>query len=65
MNNYRLLSNLPFMSKITEKALFLTAEYLLCREQLFSRFRPHSTETSLVQVLLNDAELNAGRGKIS
>uniref|UniRef100_A0A3P9BKS9 Reverse transcriptase domain-containing protein n=3 Tax=Maylandia zebra TaxID=106582 RepID=A0A3P9BKS9_9CICH len=69
MNNYRPISNLPFLSKIIEKAVSQQLSYFLkqnnCYDAFQSGFRQnHSTETALTKVF-NDICLNTDSGKMS
>ncbi|KAF7640868.1 hypothetical protein LDENG_00008840 [Lucifuga dentata] len=69
LNNYRPISNLPFISKVTEKVVvrqiinFLQANNIL--DSFQSGFCPHhSIETALTKIL-NDIRLNKDSGSLT
>ncbi len=69
MNNYRPISNPPFLSKIIEKAVFHQLNDILRQSNFYDVFQSgfrqhHSTETSLTKVI-NDICLNTDSGKMS
>ena len=69
LNNYRPISNLPFIGKIIEKVALIQLNSFLNVNGLLDRFQSgfrkhHSTETALIKVL-NDIYLNTEAGKTS
>ncbi len=69
LNNYRPISNLPFICKIIEKVFFNQLNKYLTSNRYLDNFQSgfqahHSTETVLIKII-NDIHLNSDSGKIS
>ena len=69
LNNYRPVSNLPFLSKILEKLVFNQLNYFLNKNNILEKYQSgfrmnHSTETALLKIL-NDIRCNADTRKVT